>query len=97
MTRLRTARGLDRTSSQALEEVVEGGVGSDPLTLGDDRAAAVLAEIADVVEAEPEAQLRLRQATLAGKVGVDGQHLDPVPLGVLDQHARVGRNPSAGC
>ena len=84
----------DWASAQPVEEVVEGPVGPAPAPFFDDRFASVLAEVADVVEADAHCVVivsgqQLRQASNVRAVDVDREHFHPVTLQVLDQHARV--------
>src|SRR2546421_10169577 len=83
----------DWASAQPVEEVVEGPVGPAPAPFFDDRFASVLAEGADVVEADAHgvvigSRQQLRQASNVRAVDVDREPFHPATLQVLDQHAR---------
>jgi len=51
----------DGAAAEAGEKIVEGAICSAPLALLDDRLAPVLAEVADVVEADPHRVLGLNR------------------------------------
>ena len=51
----------DRPATQAAQEIVEGSVWTIGIALVDDRLATVLAQVADVVEADPHRMVSLNR------------------------------------
>ena len=79
-------------AAEAAEEIIEGPVGPAVVTLGHDRLATFLPEVADVVKADAHGEARLesfRKTADVGAIDVDRQRRHAVTLHVFDQHARV--------